>query len=76
MRRENIKSDSEQVGSKRGAGLIPLSRSQHSEKSLLGQFLGLRGIVDTAPEKSVNPLAVAQEKLGEGRVRALLKFQD
>ena len=49
---------------------------KHSQKGFLRQFLGLCGIVHAAPEKSVNPLAVAQEEFGEGFLRALLKFQD
>src|SRR5580704_14549914 len=73
---ENVEGDAKQIGSKCSARLIPLRRPQHGEKSFLGQFLGLRSIVHAAPEKPVDPLAVAQEKFGEGCVRALLKFQD
>src|SRR5450755_2023716 len=76
MRRENVESDSKEIGAKRRTRLVPLGRPQYGEKSLLGQFLGLRGIVHTASEKSVYPLAVAQEEFGKGFVRTLFKFQD
>ena len=63
--RENIESNPKQVRPKSSPRLIPLRATKYCKKSLLRQFLGLRGIVHTPPEKTPNPLAVSQEEFGE-----------
>jgi hypothetical protein len=64
--RENIESNPKEIRPKARPRLVPLRATQYRKKSLLRQFLGLRGIAHTPPEKPPHPIAVSQEELGEG----------
>ena len=75
MGAKNLETNRVEIGAEEGARFVAGGGTQQRNESLLRQFLGLRGLEDAAPEKTVDGLLVAREKLRKRLRRALRKGQ-
>jgi len=72
----HIHGDAVQIAPETCPRLVTRNIAQQRQKTLLRQLFRSRGIAQPAPEKAVDRIAVALEKLAERVPRTLLELED